>query len=353
MKPASPSRIPAASSTATAAFELAQSLQRRFADRLEQLSRALNTEQVFTPVEWLRDHGRHGGGLRLETADGPMLGRGSINVSQVHYDDEPERQLGSANALSTIMHPAHPRAPSVHIHISWTEQKNGTGYWRIMADLNPAIEHPPATARFMAALHRAAPAWFERAREQGDRYFWIPALGRHRGVAHFYLEGHATDDAEADATLARRVGETAIDTYTDILGDALRHAPAATPENRAAQTAYHTLYFFQVLTLDRGTTTGLLAHDQNDIGILGSLPPRVDRALLASWLDRMQPPQDALLEALLSALPDQPLCTVDTETKRRLARAVRAHYHAHPEALAMQAGVDITPPTIENHRKAG
>ena len=342
-------RIPASSPTAARAFDMVQSLQQRFAQRLERLASELDMAQSFAPVEWLRDGGRHGGGLRLETADGPMLGRGSINVSQVHYDDEPARRLGSANALSTIMHPAHPRAPSVHIHISWTEPKSGAGYWRIMADLNPAIEHPPATARFMAELRRAAPAWFERAREQGDRYFYIPALGRHRGVAHFYLEGHHTDNPETDAALARRVGETAIDTYVDILDASLRRAPTATAADEAAQLAYHTLYFFQVLTLDRGTTTGLLVHDQNDIGILGSLPPRVDRALLASWLDRMLPPQDALLESLLAALPDADVCTVDADAKRRLAKAVRAHYRAHPEALDMQASADVTPPTVANH----
>jgi len=220
-----------------------------------------------------------------------------------------------------------------------------------MADLNPAIEYPPATERFLSALAGTAPEWFERAREQGDRYFYIPALGRHRGVAHFYLEGHRTEDAEADAELARLVGETAIDTYTDILGDALRRAPSVTVADEAAQLAYHTLYFFQVLTLDRGTTTGLLVHDQNDIGILGSLPPRVNRTLLASWLDRMQPPQDSLLESLLAALPQDAICTVDADTKQRLAQAVRAHYRAHPEALSMQASADITPPTVENHAR--
>jgi len=342
-------RIPATSNTATVAYRLATGLQQRFVQALEGLAQSHGEVQRFSPVEWLRDEGRHGGGTRLETANGPMIGRGSVNVSQVHYDDGPNKKLGSANALSTIIHPVHPHAPSVHIHISWTEQKSGSGYWRMMADLNPAIENPAATGRFVAALRTAAPEQFNEAKIQGDRYFFIPVLERCRGVAHFYLEGYNSGDFGTDRALAQTVGEAAIDTYVAILGDALTDAKEPTDADLAAQLAYHTLYFFQVLTLDRGTTTGLLVHDQNDTGILGSLPARVDRNLLESWLQRMQPPQDQLLAALLDVLSNQNPCPIDAAAKQRLADAVRNHYRAHPEALTMQASGEITPPTVQNH----
>ncbi|MDX8401666.1 MAG: coproporphyrinogen III oxidase [Mariprofundaceae bacterium] len=341
--------IPASSPNAADALMLVSALQRRFADRLTAAGDRLDLPQSFAPATWLRDAGRHGGGNRLQTADGPMIGRGSINVSQVHYDDDPGRRLGAATALSTIIHPVHPLAPSVHIHISFTEPKQGGGYWRIMADLNPAIPNPDHAERFLRALKEAAPAQFDEARAQGERYFFIPALGRHRGIAHFYLEQYATDDAKDDARLARRVGETAIDTYAAILEDALRDAPEPDDAMRRQQLAYHTLYFFQVLTLDRGTTTGLLAHDQNDLGIMGSLPPRVDRQLLASWIPRMTPPQDALLRALIDALPTSDTPVVDEAAKLRLAAVVRTHYRAHPEAIAMQASGDVVPPTLAHH----
>ena len=340
---------PASSEEGAQALDIVAALQQRFVGRLEALSQKTGGGQAFRPVSWLRDGGRHGGGLRYETADGPVIGRGSVNVSQVHYDDMPEKKLASATAISTIIHPVHPHAPSVHIHVSRTEMRDGSGYWRIMADLNPAIADASAAARFLAALQSAAPAQFEAAKAQGERYFFIPALGRTRGVAHFYLEGYATDDAAADSALAQSVGAAAIDSYSDILEDALSAAGAPTPEDADRQLAYHTLYFFQVLTLDRGTTSGLLVHDENDIGILGSLPPRVDRDLLACWLPRMQPPQDELLTALLAALPDGSPCVVDAASKARLAAVVRAHYRAHPEAIAMQASAETTPPTVQNH----
>ena len=343
------------SPAAERARSLVESLQMRFVEALQRVSSAVHqAEPPFAAVEWLRDHGRHGGGVRYESGDTPIFNRASVNVSQVHYDDDPGKRLSSATALSTIIHPRHPRAPSVHMHMSWTEMRTGHGYWRIMADLNPSIVDEAAKARFAAALEQAAPSQYQHASAQGDRYFYIPALERHRGVTHFYLEQYRTDDAEADFQLTRAVGESAIDCYADLLKDALATAAEPDAEAVATQLAYHTLYFFQVLTLDRGTTSGLLIHDQNDVGILGSLPSHIDRELLRSWQSKVPSPQDALVAALADALPQmgkagEP-CPVTIESKRALAEVVRGHYRQFPEALSLQAAGDVIPPTVDNHR---
>lgn len=178
-------RTPAASANAARALELVSALQHRFVCGLENLAESLGSAQAFRPIEWGRDEGAHGGGIRYETADGDLFGRGSVNVSQVHYDDLPEKKLGSANAISTIIHPLNPLAPSVHIHISWTEMKSGDAYWRMMADLNPANENKTHTQQFLAAMQAAAPSYYDEAVAQGEHYFFIPALNRHRGVDTF------------------------------------------------------------------------------------------------------------------------------------------------------------------------
>jgi coproporphyrinogen III oxidase len=338
-------KVLAKSEKATQALSLVESLQSRFVQSLEQLG-----DQPFTAAEWLRDEGRHGGGQRFGIADTPLLARASVNVSQVQYEDEPARKLASATAISTIVHPAHPRAPSVHIHISWTEQKNDSGYWRMMADLNPSIPNAEDKEKFIDALKLAAPEQFVEAEAQGGRYFYIPVLERHRGVAHFYLENYNTGDFDADFSLAKRVGEAAVDIYARILKKAVQQAAEPSEEQKAAQLAYHTLYLFQVLTLDRGTTMGLLVHDQNDVGIMGSLPAKVDKNLLASWCSRMPNPQGQLLEGIIAALPKAGICIIDDAVKKKLAAAVRTHYQNHPEALSLQASGNTTPPTIDNHR---
>lgn len=311
-------------------LSLVEALQRHFTEALEKL------DAPFTRYEWLRDEGRHGGGVRFGCAETARFNRASVNVSCVHYDDEPARPVASATALSTIIHPRHPRLPSLHLHVSFTEQRSGKGTWRLMADLNPSLPDDAQTAHFAAALEHAAPSLAPAARARGDRYFFIPALGRHRGATHFYVEDLDTGDFEADLKLARRVALAGLDTYLELVQVAPPSPP--TEAERAAQLAYHTVYFFQVLTLDRGTTSGLLVHDQNDVGVMGSLPAHVDRALLASWVGKVPPPQDALLRALIDALPDTPVAPVTDAVRARLAAIVRAHYRAHPEAMALQAG---------------
>lgn len=333
---------------AARALQLVEALQSQLATRLVAAA-PTDDEPTFKPISWLRDGGTHGGGTRLATADTPTFNRASVNVSCVHYDDLPEKRLGSATALSTIVHPAHPRASSMHMHISWTELKGGQGTWRIMADLNPSHPDDAQTSRFLSALRGVNVDLFEEGKAQGDRYFYIPALKRTRGVAHFYLEGYSSGDFDADLHLARAYGEAVIATYGALLEESLKGAPAPTDDERRRQLDYHTLYLFQVLTLDRGTTSGLLVHYQNDVGIMGSLPAAVDRELLRSWAAKVPAPQHELVEALADALPEAHPAPVDNATRAQLANIVRAHYRRHPEALNLQARGEVVPPTVDNH----
>lgn len=331
-----------------AAADLVRKLQARHVDRLTAAASALNQPVTFEAVSWLRDGGVHGGGTRMQAMDTATFDRASVNVSVVHYDDVPTKPLSSACALSAIVHPRHPHAPSMHLHTSWTSTKDGRGGWRIMADLNPSIDNPAHAERFRSALAQAAGRHWEQARDEGDRYFAIPALGRTRGIVHAYLEGFDSGDFDADLDLAHRVEAAAIDTYAELVKEGAASVQAS-EEDRRAQLHYHTLYVFQVLTLDRGTTSGLLVHGDNDIGILGSLPGHVDRDLFASWADRVPPIQRDLVLALAAALPQASPAPVDEATKIRMADAVRAFYRARPEALDLQARGSILPPTVSNH----
>jgi len=339
-------RIHAADPLAGRALALVERLQTRFADRLAELPGA----ESYIRATWLRDEGRHGGGERKEAPDCAAFNRASVNVSQVHYDDMPERRLQSATALSTIVHPANPQAPSVHVHISWTAMRDGRAYWRLMADLNPSIPDEVDRATYEGVLRGATGALFDEAEANAERYFYIPALDRHRGVAHVYLEGFDSGDFEADLALAGSFGEQVTDGYVELLRSAIDRP--FTDEDRAAQRAYHTVYLFQVLTLDRGTTSGLLIHDQNDVGILGSLPAVVDARLLRSWADRVADVQRPLVHALAEALGDEAQAEVDERRKRAMAQIVRDHYSANPEAIAEQARGPVITTTVDNHGRS-
>lgn len=342
-------RIRAKSTRAAQAYTLVTDLQQRFVTKLNAISKKYGNGKPCEPTEWFRDQGRHGGGVRFMATDETIFNRASVNISQVQYDDDDTKQLASASAISTIIHPRNPLSPSVHIHISWTELKDGSGYWRVMADLNPAIEFSEDKAEFASKLKLAAPQQYEEAAAQGDRYFNIPALGRHRGVTHFYLENYFSGDFDTDLTMAKTVGVAAIDTYCEILAAAIEKRTAPTEADYNRQRDYHTLYFFQVLTLDKGTTSGLLVHNQNDVGILASLPSHIDRTLLASWKQNMESPQDLLLDNMINCLTGEVVCPIEDDTKQALADCVRKHYQSHPEAISMQASGNTAPPTVNNH----
>lgn len=339
------------SASAHSAWQLVTKLQATFALGLAQTGGT----KPFSQQDWLRSKGQFGGGYRLMAEDGAgsTFNRASVNVSHVHYTSDDSKALSSATALSTIVHPSSPLAPSVHIHVSWTEMKTGSGYWRIMADLNPSIQEAEDRDFFAAQLKQAAPTHYAEASAQGDKYFFIPALNRHRGITHFYLEQFASASKDDDFKMAENVGLAAIHGYLEILSKRLQSkllssSHEVNQDQRSKQLAYHTLYVFQVLTLDRGTTSGLLVHDENDVGVLGSLPAKIDNELLKSW-GKIAPKAHAPLVArIVEAIPSSGV--IGDSEKRALARIVRTFFRDQPEALNIQAKGDVFPPTVSNHK---
>ena len=339
----------AKSQEAIEALALVKSLQKRFVDKLNYLSKSIGENKEFKELIWERDSGVHGGGNRFEARDNILFNTASVNISQVHYDDEPNKALQSATAISTIIHPKNPKVPSIHIHISLTQLRDGKTYWRIMADLNPSIPYEEDKALFLQSIKSLANDTFEEGIAQGDKYFYIPALNRHRGVSHFYLENYKPENDEEDYNFALKFGEGVIDTYIDIIENAYKTRNVFSVNDIKEQLAYHTLYLFQVLTLDRGTTSGLLVHNQNDIGIMGSLPSYINKALLKSWSLNLEKPQDELLEALANVINDKGEIT--TIVKSKLANALREHYKKYPDSLKYQASGNTIPNTVANHTK--
>jgi len=314
-------RVFATSDQATFALTELSQVQDYFVDKLSTLS----TGTQFIPVEWLRDEGTHGGGKRYEASDNSVFNRASVNVSQVQYEDKPDKAFLSATALSTIIHPQHPLAPSIHIHVSWTELKNGQRYWRLMADLNPAIEDTTDKAVFNETLKQASGKHYDSGIEQGEQYFYIPTLDKHRGVSHFYLEGFIGDE-QTPKYFAINFAKQVIDCYISILTDKFSSLPPPSDQELAQQLDYHTLYFYQVLTLDKGTTAGLLIHNQNDVGTLGSLPAYINRHLLLSWVEQSEVAQKPLVQALVDLFPAQQAVHVNASIKAKIAETIRAHY---------------------------
>jgi coproporphyrinogen III oxidase len=167
-------RSKASSQKAIEASIMIEKVQLLFVNILESVNLEAGYKGIFKPIEWYRNEGKFGGGIRYIAPENEFFNKGSINFSQIQYEAEESKALGSATALSTIVHPTNPRAPSFHMHVSFTEMKNGESYWRIMADLNPSIVNDNDKKFFENSLKEVANNYFEEGSEQGSRYFYIP-----------------------------------------------------------------------------------------------------------------------------------------------------------------------------------
>ena len=257
-------------------MELMRGLQSLFVEKLSKVSvgEKDDGDNPFQEVVWTRRGPKGedwGGGVRYQTKNSKIFDRASVNVSAVHYENRKKCPVDSATALSVILHPKHPYAPSMHFHISYMEPRGDSkeSYWRMIADLNPSRSSPSSLVVFQDAIQHCSPAHlqqglYERAVEFGDRYFYIPALRRHRGASHFFIgKLKETQDVEHEDALklASCLAEAAIKAYTHVVQKEIDSNPSVTVTDRIAQLSYHTMYTFQVLTLDRGSCSCVRARD--------------------------------------------------------------------------------------------
>jgi coproporphyrinogen III oxidase len=298
----------------------------------------------FEKLSWDRNEGKNGGGNRCGQVDTPLFNRASVNISQVHYDEIETSPALSATALSVILHPRNPYAPSMHFHVSFAELRKTPSYFRMIADLNPSIPDEAATQRFEDSLKQVVPAsLFDDGKTFGDKYFYIPALDRYRGVSHMFIPKLEESDMGSEEALqfVKEFAQTTIRTYVSIVQAAMDKTPEPklAPEDWAAQLAYHTVYFLQVLMYDRGTTHGLLAHKDNDVGTLASLPKTVNVDLLEEWQSQLEEPLSLYLERLREVLPASG--AVSDETRAKLAEVCRQYYNEDKSRAAEQAWMDL------------
>lgn len=355
-----------------------------FRDQIQTLGGA--SPQNLQPTTWTKSGGE-GGGFRLsvgaEDADAVrFLNTASVNVSTVVSNHSGKRR--HITALSMIFHPAPAYLPSFHLHASCelTEPTSPGGEaqrkWRLMADLNPS--NPSTSGRvdatlFNRAAERALPDAEERAlaRRAGDRYFQIPALGRRRGIAHLYLEqstrepGDATGEGcKSSPSLCHRIDlcekahtfcEAMIGGYLEMIRAGIRERVVADrpadildPQDsehslvfgsrfeRDMQSYYHSLYIMQVLLLDRGTSVGLMAHKDNAVGVLKSLPSTFSLPAAAAIAGKFRGSLGGLADRVIRVLKSakDPGRITDRD-RRELASVVREYFLRRPGILGLQA----------------
>ena len=343
--------IPPQSEEAKEVNLLFSGLQVYFVSKLNALALKSGEGKSCKSNIWECDKGKHGGGKRYEARDKSLFNQASVHVSEIHYEDKKNIALEFESVFTATIHPDNPHVPSMHISVSREKMKEEKGCWHLMADLNSSIINEAALDQniFSETLKKVTGSLSEEGTLWGDNYFYIPEAGRHRGVCHYYLENYDHGSFEEEKAFVLAFCEAVIDCYISIFSAKIMMQPTYTEEKKEEQLAYHTLYLFQVLTLDRDTVKDLLAHDQNDVGILASLPSHINRDILSLWVEKMPVPQDLLLKQILKVLPNVVPTPVEEKSKRILANTLRKHYKKYPEALKMLASTESVSPTIDEH----
>jgi len=96
-------RKSATSEGAIKALAMLSNAQHNFVTQLSQLCKQQTKPAHFAQKQWLRDKGEHGGGVRFEAPQHSLFNQASVNVSQIHFEDIPDKAFISATALSTII----------------------------------------------------------------------------------------------------------------------------------------------------------------------------------------------------------------------------------------------------------
>lgn len=306
-------------------------LQVYFVSKLNALALQFGKGKSCKSVMWECNKGKDCGGTRYEARDRSLLNQASVDVSEIHYEDKKDKTLESGSVCSATIHPDNPHVPSLHFSVSWEKMKEEKGCWHLVADLNPSIINEATLDKniFCKTVEKATGKFYKEGTINSDSYFYIPEAGRYLGVFHYYLE-YSTGNFEEEKAFILAFYESVIDCYLSIFSAKLMLQLTYTEEKKEEQLAYHTLYLFHILTRDRGTISALLEHDQNDVGVLASLPSHINRDILSLWGEKIPAPEDLLLKQILNALPKVVPTPVDEKCKRVLANTIRKHYKKYP-----------------------
>jgi coproporphyrinogen III oxidase len=203
-----------------------------------------------------------------------------------------------AVALSAIVHPRNPYAPTSHCNVRFfrtrldpdarrasdaggaagSERNSSEVAWWFGGgfDLTPCYGFEADAVAWhraaRAACARLGPDAWPRFKKWCDEYFFLPHRGEARGIGGIFFDDLAAPDFETCFAFARAVGDGYVDAYLPILRRR-KDAPYGERE-REFQLWRRGRYAEFNLAIDRGTRYGLQSGRRVE-SVLASLPPLV------------------------------------------------------------------------------
>ena len=189
-------------------------------------------------------------------------------------------QAFQAVAISLIVHPRNPYAPTTHMNLRFfiVDVQEPVWYFGGGFDLTPYYgfvedcvhwhqQAADACSPFGAAL-------YAQLKEACDAYFFLPHRDEARGIGGIFFDDWVRDGFARSFEFVRSVGDRFLSAYAPIL-ERRMHAPY-TDRQREFQLYRRGRYAEFNLAIDRGTKYGLQSGRRVE-SVLASLPP------LASW----------------------------------------------------------------------
>ncbi|MCH2375344.1 MAG: oxygen-dependent coproporphyrinogen oxidase [Planctomycetes bacterium] len=256
---------------------------------------------TFHVDDWVREGG--GGGSTRVLSGGTLFEKAGVNVSEVHgrlQGELAEKLRGDGDTfygtgISLVLHPRHPRVPTVHANFRYIER--GNAWWfGGGADMTPYRLYPDDARHFhatwRAVCERHDPTYYPRFKKWCDDYFYLPHRQEARGIGGIFFDDL---DGDFDKLFAfwTDAGNSFLSAYVPIVER--RRSERFTEEDREFQLIRRGRYVEFNLMYDRGTVFGLKTGGRIE-SILMSLPPEVRWEYNMTWPDGS--PEAELIDAL-------------------------------------------------------
>ena len=179
-----------------------------------------------------------------------------------------------ATAISLIVHPRNPYAPTTHANLRFFMIEADTPVWYFGGgfDLTPYYGFDEDAVSWHRAAQAATGPLYPKFKSWCDDYFLIRHRGEARGIGGVFFDDFNQGGFDAAFDLMRRVGDAYAPAYAEILRR--RKDTAYGEREREWQEVRRGRYVEFNLVLDRGTIFGLQSGGRTE-SILMSLPPRV------------------------------------------------------------------------------
>ncbi|MEM9742758.1 MAG: oxygen-dependent coproporphyrinogen oxidase [Pseudomonadota bacterium] len=198
-----------------------------------------------------------------------------------------------ATAVSLIVHPRNPYAPTTHMNLRFFTIVDADDAWYFGGgfDLTPYYGFEEDCVHWHQTAADAVGSHYPRLKQACDEYFYLGHRQECRGIGGIFYDDWVEGGFEASFQFTQAVGEAFIDAYLPIL-EARKAMPYGEAE-REWQLYRRGRYAEFNLAIDRGTQYGMQSGRRIE-SVLASLPP------LVAWHYNYAPVADSPEATLLS-----------------------------------------------------